>query len=205
MWGNLLFISEKNYNEDVEAFVKKLDEYSFLRDIPETYYKDLDDPEIVEWYENEKLHILRTSLFSKKKACKTSNSNISESQKKKYELIKANDMAGYINLLPEYNVRDGKIYTTRNYIDGLFDFCSDPIRDLIKTKSGTFVSDCQLKDANFNSFDWVTLMINEVNNTHMERELCLSDYDISQWNKQLIKQLKNTNPDLYIYSLRYHF
>lgn len=202
MWCGLLFVSEKKYDmswveeyaahfseycsgsyqfsEDIEkkaaAFDSIFDRHSVFFDIPETFYKSLDDEEIIKDYKNNLNNLNNRPTIEE-----------------------------YYNTQDGYVVRDGNLYITKNYVDGVYDFVN-------VIKEWAWLTD---KDGRKN----ICLQMSEVDMTDellseygviMFDDEALTYYDF-RWDRSdevLSKQravLKNVKANMYLYGLGIHF
>ena len=214
MWGTLLFISDKHYNpekeEDFDAICKRLEKFFCETEIPETYYCDLTDEAVIDKYvhglpsrDEEYIQILKNCL-----AKATTDLEIEYYNKRlAYELGPDPTIEEYYNSLDEYAVHDGKLYTTRNYIDGIIDFIA--LREFANriSKTGTTPNMLQQKDFSMvdRNFAEVTLVVLDEGLVHYERGLLFSDEEDKKYDQTIREVIASLNPNTYIYSFAYHF
>lgn len=240
MWGQLLLISDKKYDLDwireerelqdagryfgtlseenqknYDIFHERFEKFYFSKDIPETYYHDLDDECIIESYERE------CSLYSKEhcnallkrieNAAKKEDSKYREELEQRYAKYSkpVPTIEEYINSRGEFVVRDGKVYTTKNYIDGIFDFFSRrEFSDLI-SKSGEHAPCLKAEEIDIEAsfIIGVTLIIDDMDLSYRYysplESMCTPEG--KQFCEKTVQTIKNLPPEKYVYSFGYHF
>lgn len=214
MWGALLFISDKLYNpekeEDFYAIYERLEKYNLSKEIPETYYCDLTDEEIIDWYESN-LPCINEEYIQHIKDLLAEETD--ESEINRYNellaslLVPTPTIEEYYNSLEEYVVRDGKLYTTSNYIDGIFDFISLKEWTNRISKAGTKPYMLQQKDLAMvdRNFEEVSLVILDEGLIAYKRELNFSDEENKKYTQTIKELISSLNPEIYLYSFGYHF
>ena len=236
MWSKLLLISDKKYDLDwireerelidagrysdnlseenqkhYDLFHERFEKFYFSKDIPEIYYRDLNDKGIIWRYENEcrkySEEYCNSLLEAIKSASKEESSEYLEYLKERYEKYKKDvpTIEEYINSIDKYVVRDGKIYTTKNYIDGIIDFIGRREWTDLISKSGEHTPALQVKD--------IDIEASEVGSA----ALVIDDTDLSyrysdgrgaeqeKFYNETVQMIKNLPPEKYVYLFGYHF
>lgn len=209
MRGHVLFISSAE--RTVEEAWKSLERFYIGLDIPETFYANLDNPGWLEYDFNYDKDCFYPELLNElyEGLHKMKESNESERKikyiQKKIERTKAvanNDFVAFINSYhDEFKVREGKIYTTKNYGKGFFDDIFEEPLFLLTDKYGNELESCICKDILFDSLsDKVTAIVWE------DSDECLNydDYDDEVFDQKFYEALKNIPPNNYIRILQYH-
>lgn len=167
MWATLLFISDKLYNpekeEEFNEICRKLDKFCLLTEIPETFYLELTDDVIAEV--QEKINLCRNEeyiQYLKEELANTTDADYISCLNERLEVVTGPTptIEEYLNAQDEYTVRDGKLYTTRNYVDGIFDSIALRETSNRTSKEGTTQIVMQRKDfamidSNFNDVSLV--------------------------------------------------
>lgn len=210
MWAKLVLITNIDYSENVEALKEFENKYSSLSEIPKTFYKNLDDEEIVEHFEDEKdddYLELKYKDYLRIKEEETANETYNGRYDSVIAELKAlmdNDIAAYYNSMPEYIVEDGKVYTVINLIDGKFDFLGE-LEDFepLKNKNGDAVEFGILEEIEHDSITAdASLLINATTGYSTE---CGFNDDAEEWDKEALEYIKSLDQKLYVFAFGYHF
>ena len=211
MWSTLLFISDKLYNpekeEDFDAICNKLEKFCFSTEIPETYYGDLTDKDVIDFYHM--THPCTNEEILRRELAEATDADYIDFLNECLEELDGSipTIEEYYNSLEEYTVRDGKLYTTRNYIEGIFDFIDlYEFSNRISTTGTTSImmqrKDFAMIDENFED---VSLVILDDGLVSYERSLLWSEGEDNKYNQTITEVINGLNSDMYIYSFSYHF
>ena len=108
---------------------------------------------------------------------------------------------GKLREVKVYNVRDGKIYTTKNYKDGFFDGALGSLT--FHDKQGNEVDSCICKDIEFSELsNCLNAIVWEDSDEYLEYYSYKQGEDA--FNKELNEAINSIPPDYYVRGLRYH-
>lgn len=213
MWAKLVIITDTNYTENVEALKEFEAKYSFMSEIPKTFYKNLDDKYVVEQFEMDRKGRTKKDYeeyledIEGYKAAGQYDEFMQRFCERRAAQLKAaieNDIAAYYNSMEEYTVEDGKIYTTSNYVDGKFEFLGelDGFAEL-KNKNGDVVEFATLEEIDYDSIlEDTSLLINTTTGYLTE---CDFDDDAEVWDRETLEYVKSQDQKLYVFAFGYHF
>ena len=236
MWSKLLLISDKKYDLDwireerelmdagryydnlseenqkhYDLFHERFEKFYFSKDIPETYYRDLNDEGVIWMYESECRKYTEEYCNNLWEAiqseAKEGNSKYKEHLEREYAKYSkpVPTIEEYINSFDEYVVRDGKVYTTKNYIDGIIDFIGRREWTDLISKSGEHAPCFKAGE--------IDIEASEVGSA----ALVIDDTDLSyrysdgrgveqeKFYNETVQIIKNLPPEKYVYAFGYHF
>lgn len=203
--------NERNY----QLLSQRFEKFYFDTEIPETYYCELNDEGIIRMYgwecekygDEEYLNDVMNSI----KKCETKNDSkaYKEYLEKEYEKYSkpAPTIEEYVNSMEEYVVRDGKVYTTKNYMDGIIDFFARKEWSDLISKSGVH-SPC-LKageiDIEASEVGSAALVIDDTDLSYRYADAKDNTDTEEQFYQKTVETIKNLPPEKYVYSFGYHF
>lgn len=242
MRGHVLFISKEERTVD-EAW-KSLERFCIGSYIPETFYADLDNPDIAEAFDDarekfnrkwdvDRIEELREELQKAKENGEKWDIEYLQNNIDELEAFNNGDLSvlndeelalkngnlkewieniedftiseGKTYLIKIYKIRDGKIYTTKNFKNGFWDGIFDELGCLLTDKNGNEVESCICKDIDFSKLsNNVTAIAWEDSDDYLD----FGDYAFTDNGKEFEKKfneaLNSIPPDSYIRILQYH-
>jgi len=236
MWSQLLLISDKKYDLDwireerelmdagryydnlgeenqkhYDLFHERFEKFMFDKDIPETYYCDLNDEGVIWMYESEcrryneeYCNSLWEDIQSK---AKEGNSKYKEYLEREYAKYSkpAPTIEEYINSFDEYVVRDGKVYTTKNYIDGIIDFIGRREWTDLISKSGEHAPCLKAGEIDIEAshVGGAALVIDDTDLSYRYSDG--RGAEAEKFYNETVQMIKNLPPEKYVYAFGYHF
>lgn len=218
MYGTLLFVSNKKYKK--EKVLQIMQQYRFDYEISEMEYGKLSDEHIVEMFNAAKPPEFMV-LMAKKKFKETGSEKYAK-RLEEYHALKHGDIERYFNLQENFSVKRGKVYTTKNIINGKYKSVSfnlgDDFQKLLTKKNGNYVDVCKREELADHVYDSISLFFDYDNNQWHEiiRPLIVSDgeefnYQDAVKRAKLVKESKfkmkqlvdSIDSDRYCYGLIY--
>lgn len=218
MYGTLLFISNKKYKKDKVLEIMK--QYCYDADIPETLFGTLNSSVVIERFNAAKPPEFMV-LMAEKKYRETKSEKYAK-RLEEYHALKYGDIERYFNLQENFAVKRGKVYTTKNVINGKYKSVSfnlgDDFQKLLTKKNGNYVDVCKREELADYVYDSISLFFNYDNNQWHEviRPLVIEDgenfnYQEAVERAKLVKESKfkmkqlidSIEQDRYCYGLIY--
>lgn len=217
MYGTLLFVSNKKYKKDKVLEIMK--QHCYDADIPETLFGTLNSSVVIEKFNAAKPAEFMV-IMAEKKYRETKSEKYAK-RLEEYHALKHGDIERYYNLQENFGVRRGKVYTTKNILNGkykLVAFSIDDFQKLLTKKNGNCVDVCKKEELADYVYDNISLFFDYDNNQWHEviRPLVIEDgekfdYQQAMERATLIKESKlkmkslvdSIDSDRYCYGLIY--
>lgn len=218
MYGTLLFVSNKKYKKDKVLEIMK--QYCYDADIPETLFGTLNSSIVIEKFNATKPPEFMVMMAEKK--YRETKSEKYAKRLEEYHALKHGDIERYYNLQENFGVRRGKVYTTKNILNGKYKSVAfsidDDFQKLLTKKNGNYVDVCKKEELADYVFDSISLFFDFDHNQWHEtiKPLVVNDgedfnYQEASERAKLVKEsrlkmkelINNIEPDRYCYGLLY--
>lgn len=218
MYGTLLFVSDKKYKK--EKVLQIMQQYCFNAEIPEKEYGRLSDEHIVKMFNAAKPPEFMV-LMAKKKYEETKSEKYRK-RLEEYYALSHGDIEKYFNMQDGFSVKRGKVFTTKNLVDGKYKAISfgigDDFQKLLTNKNENCVDVCKKAELAEGSIDSISMLFDFDNNLWFEIMQPLTIADGEDFNYQealerakkakkvkleMIEKINSLSPDRYCYGLIY--
>lgn len=183
MYGTLLFVSNKKYKK--EKVLQIMQQYCFGAEIPEKEYGKITDEHIVKMFNAAKPPEFMV-LMAKKKYEETKSERYRR-RLEEYNALLHGDIEKYFNMQDGFSVRRGRVFTTKNLVNGKYKFISfgigDDFQKLLTKKNGNAVDVCKKEELVECTLDAISMFF---------------DYDNDHWH-EIIRPLVVNDGDDFVY------
>lgn len=164
MYGTLLFVSDKKYKK--EKVQQVMQQYCYDYQIPETLYGKFTDEHIQKIITEAQPPEFFVMMAKKK--YKETKSEKYKKQLEEYDALLKRDVERYFNLQDGFRAFHGKVFTTKNLINGKYKTISFGIdgdfQKLLTKKNGNDVDVCKKEELADYVFDSISLFFDFDNN-----------------------------------------
>ena len=218
MYGTLLFLSDKKYKK--EKVQQIMQQYCYDYHIPETIYGNFTDEHIQKIITDAQPPEFFVMMAKKK--YKETKSEKYKKQLDEYDALLKRDVERYFNLQEGFRAFHGKVYTTKNLINGKYksiSFGNDgDFQKLLTKKSWNYVDVCRKEELAEVSRDSISMLFDYDNNEWYElmQPLVIEDGDDFNYQEavaraeiakkvkfEMIEKINNISLERYCYGLIY--